>query len=62
MFYLEIELLGELWECVEVEVICVFVYNLKDLLMVVLVGFCVIMGFDFGLCIGVKVVVVDVIG
>lgn len=49
-------------ECVEIEVIEVFVINLKDLLMVVLVGFCVILGFDLGLCIGCKVVVVDVTG
>lgn len=60
--YFEIELMGIVCECVEDEVINVFVCNLYDLLMVVFVGLCVIMGFDLGLCIGVKVVVVDVIG
>lgn len=60
--YLEIDLFGEFCDGVEDEVISVFVCNLYDLLLVVLVGLCVIFGFDLGLCIGVKVVVVDVIG
>lgn len=62
LMYFEIELMGIVCECVEDEVINVFVCNLYDLLMVVFVGLCVMMGFDSGLCIGVKVVVVDGIG
>lgn len=61
-FYFENEFLGVMCEKVEIGVIDVFVKNLKDLLMVVFVGLCIILGFDFGLCIGCKIVVVDSIG
>ncbi|MCZ6914413.1 MAG: hypothetical protein O7C59_08180 [Rickettsia endosymbiont of Ixodes persulcatus] len=40
----------------------VFVTNLKDLLLVALVGIWMMLGLDFGFWIGVKVVVVDDIG
>lgn len=62
VLYMEIEFFSILCERVEEEVIEVFVKNLNDLLMVVLVGVKIIMGLDSGLCIGVKVVVVDKIG
>lgn len=60
--YMEIELMGVMKEWVEIEVIEVFVINLKDLLMVVLVGLRVIFGLDLGLWMGFKIVVVDFIG
>lgn len=59
---MEIEFFSVFCECVEEEVIEVFVKNLNDLLMVVFVGVKIIMGLDLGLRIGVKVVVVDSMG
>lgn len=60
--YLLLDLFNQVCEKVEVEVIVVFGDNLKDLLLVVFVGLKIVFGLDLGICIGCKIVVVDVIG